>query len=310
VDALRAWESAAAWNARLAADRARAASNQTPAQRKITATLVERAWASGAEALALTGSTARDRRTAISDLDFHIVGVRPAYDDLPEEIDIVVIDRHGLWRKLREGDDYVQWTLRYGCILFDRTGIFRAALQAMREERIWPDTTRKRTRLPAHVDHARRLFAMGDRDAAHEQIRAALTAAGRAELLDAGIFPLARRELPAQLRAIGMRPVGDALEMVIHAQPHAADLLACVSILEDLVGGRQRDASWINQRHVVSDAHGGWSVVRPGGVRVSSRHRTQREAVGRAREIVERSGGGQVVIHARDGRVRDRDAVT
>jgi predicted nucleotidyltransferase len=298
VDArLLAWESEAAWSRRLDGDRRRADRNQSPAQRRITEALLSRAHDLRVEAFALTGSTARDQRTAISDLDYHIIGSRPSRSGLADEIDIVATDAEAFLAKLRGGDDYVQWTLRFGCILLDRAGVFRDALRILATEAPWPDTSRKHMRLPAHRAHAERLIEIGDRDAAQEQVRAALTTAARAALLDAGVFPLSRNELPGQLRAIGWTSLAGALRTTIDQSPPLAEL---ASLLDALPG---------NQRHVVPSPMGGWDVVRPGASRVSSRHRTQHEAVSRAREIVGNGGGGEVVVHARDGRVRERDAI-
>jgi hypothetical protein len=64
-----------------------------------------------------------------------------------------------------------------------------------------------------------------------------------------------------------------------------------------------------SDRHVVPNADGGWDVVSPKGGRASSHHDTQADAIGRAREIVGNVGGGEVVIHGRDGRIRDSDTV-
>ena len=65
-----------------------------------------------------------------------------------------------------------------------------------------------------------------------------------------------------------------------------------------------------NERHVVPDEDGGWNVVAPGSERASSHHDTQAQAEDRAREIVGKlPGGGEVVIHGRDGRIRDSDTV-
>ncbi|HYI99224.1 MAG TPA: hypothetical protein VEX36_06030 [Thermoleophilaceae bacterium] len=209
-----AWESHSAWKAKLVRDRETASMNQTPEQRAITRTLMERALESGADGLALTGSTARDRRTAISDLDYHVVGSRPRHHDLPDEVDIYAGDSNSFWQKLHSGEDFVQWTLRFGCILFDR-GIFRAGLKAIATERLWPDPGLKLRRLPQLRDLSIRLLDMEDRDAAQDQVRATLTSASRALLLQEGIFPLARSELPAQLRAAGQPDLAAALDQVI-----------------------------------------------------------------------------------------------
>jgi Uncharacterized protein conserved in bacteria (DUF2188) len=51
---------------------------------------------------------------------------------------------------------------------------------------------------------------------------------------------------------------------------------------------------------------GGWAVKPEGGRNASSVvYSTQREAIDRARENA-RSHGGELVIHGRDGRIRDR----
>jgi hypothetical protein len=62
-------------------------------------------------------------------------------------------------------------------------------------------------------------------------------------------------------------------------------------------------------RHVVPNSDGGWDVKAPGADRSSSHHDTQREAEQRAKEIVGNQGGGEVVIHGQDGRIRDKDTV-
>lgn len=230
ADITRAHADDEAWAEKLARDRATAARHQTPAQREITQTLLRRALESGAEAFALTGSTARDRRTEISDLDYHVVGSRPLHDDLSGEIDVNAGDAGHFWTKLRAGDDYVQWTLRLGLVLFDN-GIFRAGTKAIAVENLWPDANVKLSRLPAMRELAAHLIQMGDRDAAQDQVRAVLTSAARALLLEKGVFPLARAELPDQLRAVECERVAKALGATIYDDRSLAELgrdLACL----------------------------------------------------------------------------------
>lgn len=64
-----------------------------------------------------------------------------------------------------------------------------------------------------------------------------------------------------------------------------------------------------NRRHVVRNENGGWDVRAPGAQRVSAHTDTQAEAISRARNIVGNAGGGEVVIHGRDGRIRDSDTI-
>lgn len=61
-------------------------------------------------------------------------------------------------------------------------------------------------------------------------------------------------------------------------------------------------------RHV-APRDDGWSVKKDGSDRVESLHPTQREAVDHARTLLRKAGGGELLIHTRDGRIRDKDTV-
>lgn len=58
--------------------------------------------------------------------------------------------------------------------------------------------------------------------------------------------------------------------------------------------------------HVVPH-ESGWATRREGAERVGSTHDTQREAIDAARERAIREGT-EVVIHGRDGKIRDSDS--
>jgi hypothetical protein len=64
-----------------------------------------------------------------------------------------------------------------------------------------------------------------------------------------------------------------------------------------------------NDRHVVKNPQGGWDVKAGGAKRASAHEKTQGAAEKRAKEIVGRGGGGEVVIHNTKGRIRDKDTV-
>lgn len=63
------------------------------------------------------------------------------------------------------------------------------------------------------------------------------------------------------------------------------------------------------KRHVTKSPRGRWDVKKPQAERASSHHQTQGEAEQRAKEIVRKAGGGEVVIHDRKGKIRDSDTV-
>ena len=71
----------------------------------------------------------------------------------------------------------------------------------------------------------------------------------------------------------------------------------------------RRRSAMSKSRHVVPNPAGGWDVRKPGADRASSHHDTQHAAERRAKEILGKSGGGEVVIHDRHGRIRDKDSV-
>lgn len=65
----------------------------------------------------------------------------------------------------------------------------------------------------------------------------------------------------------------------------------------------------MTSRHVTPRGDGDWQVTAPSADRASAVTSTQAEAIDRARQIVHNRGGGEVVIHGRDGRIRDSDTV-
>lgn len=64
-----------------------------------------------------------------------------------------------------------------------------------------------------------------------------------------------------------------------------------------------------NSRHVVPNPNGGWDVKKPDATRASAHTDTQKQAAERASDIVRNSGGGEVRIHGRDGKIRDVNTI-
>jgi hypothetical protein len=64
-----------------------------------------------------------------------------------------------------------------------------------------------------------------------------------------------------------------------------------------------------NERHIVRNPRGGWDIKKPGAGRSSAHLRTQAEAEARAKAILGGDGGGEAVVHGRNGRIRDSDTV-
>jgi hypothetical protein len=208
---------------------------QTPSQRVATKTILQRALVRGAEAVALTGSTVRGQRTTTSDLDLMVVGDRPDLDGLHEDVDVYATGAKAFWERLVAGDDYIQWTLRFGCVLHDE-GILRAASDYIEESGLEPSAERKLVQARRGLGLARLVLESGDVEAAREQCRAALTTVARWLLIANGEFPLARDELSEQLRALGCLDLAAALQRLIHEEPSGHELRAGLALGEKLMG--------------------------------------------------------------------------
>lgn len=63
-----------------------------------------------------------------------------------------------------------------------------------------------------------------------------------------------------------------------------------------------------NSYHVIVKSDGRWNVIKTGAERASGVFPTKKEAITTARELVTKSGGGELIIHEKDGRVSKRDS--
>lgn len=62
--------------------------------------------------------------------------------------------------------------------------------------------------------------------------------------------------------------------------------------------------------HVVKDRENNqWEVKKENSQRISAKASTQKEAETLAKQFCANSGGGEVVIHGLDGKIRDKDTV-
>lgn len=63
-----------------------------------------------------------------------------------------------------------------------------------------------------------------------------------------------------------------------------------------------------NSRHVVKRGDG-WAVVKPGAARASATAPTQAQAQARARTILGNDGGGEMLTHGVDNKIRSKDTI-
>lgn len=236
---MRSRRAVVSWEQRLRTDEERARVVQDKHLQALTQTVLERCVEAGAQTVILIGSTARGCRTAHSDIDYYVVGSRPEIHDLAPEIELSASSPEKLWRKLREGDDFVQWALRFGLILAD-SEIAKSALAAISAEQLWPDPERKAMQAERMLRIAQILAETGDTDAAHEQTATALGLTARWKLLASGVFPLSVPELADQLDAVKESGLAAVHRNCLEAGSSAENLRAWMDVAQRLLGARDR----------------------------------------------------------------------
>ena len=164
------------------------------------------------EAIVASGSAVRDVEYS-DDLDLLIVyrTYHPSLPRPPIDVDLRHYERAAVLRKLKDGHDYLSWTVRYGRALFERDAWWARLSVEWNDLLPLPSATEARER----ARRARRLYdempAIGDRDAAAELRTSMLTFLARAALSSAGVFPMSRPELAGRLRDIDEQELADRL---------------------------------------------------------------------------------------------------
>jgi hypothetical protein len=213
------------WGERLSDDQQALGQNLSSDLMAIVKQIEERARDANALALILTGSTARRRRTEVSDLDFHVIGnERLDHAVLPVDIEIYRDEKRRFGEKLEDGDDFAHWSVRFGRIVFDRGGVIREAAEEVAGRDLWPDPDRKMRQASEALRWAEEFADSGDYGPTLEYSRTALSLVARGLLLQDDVFPLSRDEIPTQLRDRGFDVLAADLQRTIHTRPEVAEL--------------------------------------------------------------------------------------
>ena len=130
----------------------------------------------------------------------------------PMEVDLRVYRTDEVDRLLAEGHDVLGWAIKFGQVLFQRSSFWDMTLSRWKNELPLPSPETPRVRARETRRRFLNVLEIGDIDAALEQAISYLTHLAWAELLEAGIFPASRRELPSQLRAVDSHRIADSLE--------------------------------------------------------------------------------------------------
>ena len=179
------------------------------------------------------GSAARGAMSGRSDIDVlvlrddhhRILIERPGNIHLQQESRLRFLDR------LKDGDDYPGWALRFGVPIRDPDGWWAERVADELSAPHWPDWRPKVNHARKRLSIALELLGVGDVEAASEELMFAVSHIARAILLKQGVFPLSRPELPEQLMDIAP-DLGRLLERLIASDSTVAFLEFGQKLLE------------------------------------------------------------------------------
>jgi len=170
-----------------------------------------------------------------SDLDILVICTDPTkvIPSRPLEVDLRVYSAADIDSKLGTGHDMLVWAVMFGRALFQRHSFWEKVVKSWRHRLPLPSSKLARTRATAAYRRMTNLFQLGDADAGREQAISYLTHLARAELLETGVFPASRPELPEQLREIGEYTLAGQLDRIL--QEESTEILQASEILGPIV---------------------------------------------------------------------------
>lgn len=163
-------------------------------------------------AIVAFGSIVRDVDNSL-DVDLLLVyeDEKPISTTPPLDVDLRAYRKSDIDSLLAEGHELLCWSVRFGKLLHEKRQFWSSLHARWLRHLPFPSarTADKRAQRAARL--LEDLKAIGDVDAAQEQLVAMLTHLARAHLIRAEVFPASRPELPEQLRSIGESTISSQL---------------------------------------------------------------------------------------------------
>jgi hypothetical protein len=224
---------------------------QTALINKLLSTLNE-ADPDGRAAAILIGSVARKAATAKSDLDLLVVAEKPiSVKRGNDRIHLQVMSEPQFMERLKAGDDFAAWCVRFG-IPVRQAAVWNRIVQSAEAE-VWPEWRNK-------IDHAARrllladqLMKLNDDEAAAEELSYAVSHVARGLLLKEGEFPLSRAEMISQLRDAGYPHLSDILQDFTFGRQTAKTIRQALLYVKKLLVhmDKERFHKYVEERRVV-----------------------------------------------------------
>ncbi len=205
----------------------------TEASMQWTETFLASVWDDLSIAAVIAIGSAVRPNAVTADLDLVVICREPLNlsRSRPMEIDLRVYRTDEVDRLVAEGHDVLGWAIKFGQVLFQRSGFWDMTLSRWKNELPLPSPETPRMRARETRRRFLSVLEIGDLDAALEQAISCLTHLAWAELLERGVFPASRRELPSQLRAVESHRLADSLEGLLDAdseQPETRERLEVI----------------------------------------------------------------------------------
>ena len=156
-----------------------------------------------------------------TDLDLIVISAdaKPLHISAPIEVDLRVYPAATLDAQIASGHDLLGWAIKFGRSLFQRDRFWDRIVYAWQDRLPLPSAGLARKRAASAHERLGKVLEFHDADAAHEQAVSYLTHLARAELLDRGIYPASRPELPTQLRACSNSQIAEQLDRLLRTDP-------------------------------------------------------------------------------------------
>ncbi|HXP85693.1 MAG TPA: hypothetical protein VN841_13290 [Bryobacteraceae bacterium] len=161
-------------------------------------------------------------RPNVASADLDLIVIRADASSLgrtvPLEIDLRSYSAADVDAKIAGGDDLLGWAIKFGKALFQRSHYWDRLVNSWRDRLPLPSAAVARERAASAHKRLVKLLEFGDGDASQEQAVSYFTHLARAELLDRGIYPASRPELPSQLRVIGSFQIAECLDKLLQTK--------------------------------------------------------------------------------------------
>jgi predicted nucleotidyltransferase len=177
------------------------------------------------DALVAIGSSVRPAAPSSSDLDLLLIyhGARPRFSTTPVEVDLRCYQADEVDDRIAGANDLLGWAVRFGEPILERRSYWSDVVDRWRHRVPLPPPRVALERAVAAGRRLRDLIAVGDEDAALEQLVTILTHLARARLIRSSIYPASRPELPGQLLAIGEATLARQLSLALHGTTPAKE---------------------------------------------------------------------------------------